>query len=139
MSAAKSKKHRQAVERRRRALKALDKFDPDYLALPDEETRQLTLLITTRDGVEPFMRRMVVLLDGLKVGHTVKVMPFARLRKNPEFALLMAAMKNAVGEGRVYAARNTAFYAASYAYQNSLDYVCELMSYLDRLRKVHDR
>ncbi|HJR08925.1 MAG TPA: hypothetical protein VJ842_16830 [Pyrinomonadaceae bacterium] len=44
-------------------------------------------------------------------------------------------ISQAVGEGRIVAVQNTTFLAASFAYQNSLDYVRELMNYLDRFKR----
>ncbi|HVF50910.1 MAG TPA: hypothetical protein VNA19_12530 [Pyrinomonadaceae bacterium] len=116
------------------SVNILPRFNPAHLALPEEEIRRLALIITTRDSVEPFVRRMVVLLDSLRAGETGEVARISRQSKDEAFVVLMSAMRRAVGEGRVFAARNTAFMAASYAYQNSLDYVCELLAYLNRLR-----
>ena len=59
----------------------------------------------------------------------------ARRRGDAEFAELMSAMSDAVNEGRVMAAYHTAFYAASCAYQNSLDYLRALLDYLDGFRR----
>lgn len=132
-----AKKAKRKIEGRRAGLPAIvrfNHFDPDYLALPSEEIRQLVFYITAHDGVEPFLRRMVVLLDSLFVGETREVARIARQSKDEAFVVLLAAMRRSVEEGRVFAARNTAFMAASYAYQNSLDYLCELLGYLDALR-----
>jgi hypothetical protein len=48
---------------------------------------------------------------------------------------LLAPMSQAAGEERLVAVGNTAFFAASFAYQNSLDYVRDLMKYLDRFKR----
>lgn len=134
MSASKAKRKKPNAKRNLSSGKLFPRFDPDYLALPDEEIRRLALIITARDSVEPFVRRMVVLLDSLRAGDTGEVARVARQSKDEAFVVLMSAMQGAVKDGRVFAARNTAFMAASYAYQNSLDYVCELLAYLNRLR-----
>lgn len=44
-------------------------------------------------------------------------------------------MSDAFREGRAMAAYHTAFYAASCAYQNSLDYLRALSDYLDGFRR----
>jgi hypothetical protein len=122
------------VKGRSRAAKPLFKFNPQHTALPDEEVQWLVMRITTRRGVKPFVRRLVVLIDELKAGRCSKLPRAARRSKDPEFDELMSALSDAVREGRKMAAYHTAFYAASCAYQNSLDYLCELMSYLDKFR-----
>jgi hypothetical protein len=104
------------------------------MALPEDEIRRLVLQITAREDIELFVRRMVILMDALRVGRTSEVARVARQSKDPAFALLMSAMSVAVKDGRILAAHHTAFWAAHCAYSNSLDYLCKLMSYLDRLR-----
>ncbi|HEV2800003.1 MAG TPA: hypothetical protein VGW12_05890 [Pyrinomonadaceae bacterium] len=53
---------------------------------------------------------------------------------------LLAPTAQAAGERRVVAVRNTAFLAASFAYQNSFDCARELLKYLDRFkRRPHSR
>jgi hypothetical protein len=44
-------------------------------------------------------------------------------------------MSRAVEEERFAAAYLTAFLAAHYAYQNSLDYACALVGYMDDFRR----
>jgi hypothetical protein len=44
-------------------------------------------------------------------------------------------MSQAVSKGRIVAVQNTAFLAASFAYQNSPDYVYALESYLNRFKR----
>ena len=87
-----------------------------------------------RSGVEPFVRRMVTLLDDLKLGDGRRLARVAAHRRNPELRTLLSAMSGAVKEGRAMAAHHTAFYSAHCAYQNSLDYLRELLNYLDKFR-----
>ncbi|HVG29068.1 MAG TPA: hypothetical protein VM864_05050 [Pyrinomonadaceae bacterium] len=107
--------------------------------LPDEELRQLVLQIVLRDSVEPFTRQMVVLLDSLKEGKIDEVAHVARQSAGPAFAKLMSALSHAVHEGEFVAARITVFLAAGYAYQETLDYFWDVMSYLDRFREDADK
>lgn len=134
MKLKKASKKKLAAERRPHARKALLKFNPEHTALPDEEVQWLVMRITTRSGVEPFVRLMVEIIDELKVGKDSRLARATRRRRDPEFAELMSAMSNAVRRGRAMAAYHTAFYAASCAYQNSLDYLRTLLGYLDGFR-----
>lgn len=86
--------------------------DPTHVALPDEETRQLVLQIIAREGVAPFVRRMVILMDGLRAGQSGKLAQVARASRDPAYRALMSALTTAVREGREFAAYETAFYAA---------------------------
>jgi hypothetical protein len=106
--------------------------------LPNEELRQLVLQTIYRDGVEPFARRMVVLLDSLKEGKTEAVARVARQSADPAFVKLMSALSDAVREGELVAARITVFLAAGYAYQETRDYFWDVTSYLDRFRADAD-
>jgi hypothetical protein len=103
--------------------------------LPDEELRQLVFQIIIRDDIEPFLRRMVVLLDSLKAGQTDKLAQIARQSKDPSFVRLMSVLSDAVQEGELVAARITVFLAASYAYQETRDYFRDVMGYLNKLRE----
>jgi hypothetical protein len=103
--------------------------------LPLEELRQLVLEIILRDDIQPFLRRMVILLDSLKVGQIDKVAQVACQSNDPSFTKLMSALSEAIKAGEYVAAHITVLLAASYAYQESLDYYWELMSYLDNLRQ----
>jgi hypothetical protein len=103
--------------------------------LPDEELRQLVFQIIIRDDIEPFLRRMVVLLDSLKVGQTDSLAQVARQSEDPSFIKLMYALSDAVQEGELVAARITVFLAASYAYQETRDYFRDVMRCLNRLRE----
>jgi hypothetical protein len=107
--------------------------------LPNEELHQLVLKIICRDSIEPFVRRMVVLLDSLKEGKTEELAQIARQSTDPAFVNLMSALSDAVREGELVAARITVLLAAGYAYQETLDYFRDLMSYLDGFREDADR
>ena len=107
--------------------------------LPLEELRQLVLQIILRDDIKPFLRRMVILLDSFKVGQINGLAEVTRQSKDPAFIKLMSALSDAVQEGEFVAAHITVFLAASYAYQESLDYYWELMSYLDRFRQDENK
>jgi hypothetical protein len=131
----KAGKKKSAAKRRQRAVKPLFKFNPEHTALPDEDVQWLVACITTREGVEPFARLMVKLIDELREGKGRRLAQAARRRGSPEFNELISAMSDAVREGRVTAAYHTAFYAASCAYQNSLDYLRALLDYLDGFRR----
>lgn len=108
---------------------------PNPAVLPLEELRQLALEIIIRDGIEPFLQRMVILLDSLKVGQINKLAEVTLQSKDPTFIKLMSILSDSAHKGELVAARITVFLAASYAYQESLDYYWELMSYLDRFRQ----
>ena len=107
-------------------------FDPQHVVLPPDEIRIIALLSSTRNGVEPFVRQMVSLSESLKAGRASKLAQLARQSKDQSLAELVSPMSQAIKEGRIIAVQNTAFYAASYAYQNSLDYARELLNYLNR-------
>lgn len=107
--------------------------------LPSEELHQLVLNIILRDSVEPFVRRMVTLLDSLKEGKTDEVAHVARQSADPAFVKLMSALSDAVREGEFVAARVTVFLAAGYAYQETRDYFWDVMSYLDGFREDADQ
>jgi hypothetical protein len=135
MKATKTGEKKPAAKRRMRSAKPLFKFNPEHTALPDEEVQRLVARITLRGGVEPFVRLMVEISDDLKEGDGRRLARAARRRGDAEFAELMSAMSGAVREGRAMAAYHTAFYAASCAYQNSLDYLRALLGYLDGFRR----
>ncbi|HYP01112.1 MAG TPA: hypothetical protein VER76_13050, partial [Pyrinomonadaceae bacterium] len=123
-------------EQGRAAMRSLlNDFDPNNLVLSLNEIHLLTLIINTCDGVEPFVRRMVTLSDNLKDGRDDAVARLARDCTDHTLMELLAPMSQAVREGRIVAVRNTAFFAASFAYQNSFDYVHELLRYLDRFKR----
>jgi hypothetical protein len=103
--------------------------------LPLEELRQLVFQIIIRDSIEPFLRRMVILLDSLKEEQTEQVAQIALQSTDPAFVKLMSALSDAIQEGELVAARITVFLAAGYAYQETRDYYWDVMSYLDRFRE----
>lgn len=135
MKVTKASKKKSATKRPPRAAKRLFKFNPEHTALPDEEVQWLVTRITTRGGVEPFVRLMVKVIDDLRPGKGKSLRQAARRGGDAEFTELMAAMSGAVRQGRAMAAYHTAFYAASCAYQNSLDYLRALLGYLDEFRQ----
>ena len=134
MGATKSGGKKRVGKRKSRAHKVYIDPNPANLALPADELRQLVLRIVCRDDVKTFVGRMVKLLDGLKAGCGGTLARVARQSEDRDFGRLVAALARVVKRGDVVAARETAFFAASYAYQNSLEYMLELMRYLDGFR-----
>ncbi|HLL72689.1 MAG TPA: hypothetical protein VK363_14700 [Pyrinomonadaceae bacterium] len=134
MSGTKGGTKKQADKARASMLSLLNDFDPNHLVLPLDEIRLLALLFSTRNGVEPFVRRMVLLSEALKAGRTSRAAQLARRSRDQSLTELLLPMAQAIEDGRVVAVRNTAFCAASFAYQNSLDYLRDLLNYMDRFR-----
>ena len=132
MSETKGKTKHQAA--RAAMLSLLNDFDPHHLVLSHDEIRLLALIISTRDGAEPFVRRMVNISESLKAGRVDAVAKLARQSRDHTLTELLAPMSQAISDGRIVAVRNTAFLDASFAYQNSFNYVRELMNYLDRFK-----
>jgi hypothetical protein len=97
--------------------------------------RRLVSQIVARRGVEPFVGRLLPLLDGLRAGRTGEAARAARLCEDRQFRRLASALSRVAGRGEFVVARNTALLAASYAYQESLDYVRKLLDYLDAARE----
>jgi hypothetical protein len=130
-------------QRRLRAVKALAESEPELtaarLVLPAAKVRRLVLQIILVEGVAPFVRRMVAVIDGLRAGHTLPLTRLARQSGNQPLAELLAPISRAARRGQVAEADETAFYAASYAYRNSLDYLLGLLSYLDGFRRMRAR
>jgi hypothetical protein len=126
---------RQSEKARARMISLLNDFDPEQFVLPLDEIRLLALIISTRDGTEPFIRKMVRLSESMKAGRADAIARLARQNKDHALAQLLAPMSQAAGEGRVVAVGNTAFFAASFAYQNSFDYLRELVKYLDGFKR----
>lgn len=135
MSTAKASKKRRTNRRKLQGDKFFERFDRQ-LALPDAEIRRLAILITNRHAVEPFLRRMALLLDSLNAGQTGKVAQIARRSRDESSRELLSAISRTAKRGHLGTAHTTALLAASYAYQNSLDYLCELLGYLDKLRQA---
>lgn len=78
---------------------------------------------------------MVRFIESLKTGRPIRVARVARRGANLDLVTLVSAISRAVEEGRFTAAYLTAYLAAHYAYQNSLDYVCALTGYMDNFRR----
>lgn len=135
MSETKDTTTQQAARRARAAmLSLLNDFDPEHLVLSQDEIRLLTLIISTREGAQPFIRRMVMISESLKAGRADAGARLMRHSQDHTLTELLAPMSQAMSEGRIVAVRNTSFLAASFAYQNSFDYVRELMNYLSRFK-----
>jgi hypothetical protein len=135
MSETKGRTKQQAERARAAMLSLLHDFDPNHLVLSHDEIRLLALIISTRDGAQPFIRRMVNISESLKAGRTGAVARLTHQSKDHTLMQLLTPMSQAVSEARIVAVQNTTFLAASFAYQNSLDYVCEFMNYLDRCKR----
>ncbi len=135
MTMTKGERRRRSEQARAQMISLLNDFDPDQLVLPLDEIRLLALIITTREGTEPFIRKMVTLSENAKAGRVDAVARLARQNKDHTLTELLTPMSQAAGEGRVVVVGNTAFFAASFAYQNSLDYLRDLMKYLDGFKR----
>jgi hypothetical protein len=109
----------------------------NLIVLPEDELRRLVLEIIHRDDIEPFVRRMVLLIDSLKLNRLDELARVAQQSDDPSFTTLLSALSDAAAQGQTLAAYHTAFLAAAYAYQQSLEHVCEFVSYLDRFRVQH--
>lgn len=120
--------------RGRSSAKARRASDAGGFALPADALRRLVAEITARVGVEPFVARLLPLIDGLRAGRTAETARAARRSKDREFRRLASSISRVAGRGHFVAARNTALLAASFAYQDSLDYVCRFLDYLDAAR-----
>jgi hypothetical protein len=122
-----------------KTAKLTEPIKPNPAVLPLDELHRLVFHTVSRDSIEPFVRRMVVLLDSLKEGKTDEVARVARQSADPAFVKLMSALSDAVREGELVAARITVFLAAGYAYQETFDYFWDVMNYLDRFREDADK
>jgi hypothetical protein len=109
-------------------------FDPDSLALPEDEIRRLVVLTTTRYKIEPFVRQLIRLMDDLKLGRTNNIGKLTRSSRDKSRATLFAAIAETATEGRTLAAYHTTYQAALYAYENTLDHLMAFHEYLDQLR-----
>jgi hypothetical protein len=132
-------KKRRAGKGRRSLAKHLRRFNPDHLALPQEEIRRLAMHSTTGYRIEPFVGQMVRVMDNLKAGRIRKVAALTASKRDKSRATLIAAISNAAREGNTMAAHETAFLAALYAYENSLDHLRAFMRYLNNLRETNPR
>jgi hypothetical protein len=105
------------------------------LALPEDEIRRLVMLTTMRYKVEPFVRQLSRLMDELKAGRTKNVAKLTRPGRDTSRARLYAAISKTVNKGRTMAAYYTAYQAALYAYENSLDHLLAFHEYIGCLRQ----
>src|ERR671917_1181835 len=85
------------------AARSSNPFDILDLAMPDEELRRLVLRVTTDGNIEPFVRRMVRLMESLDAGRRLTAARVAR----DDVGTLLAAVSRAAREGRREAARDT--------------------------------
>jgi hypothetical protein len=130
------------VRKRQRANKGLGSLEKpsklhhsEPLALPEEEIRRLVLLTTARYKIEPFVRQLIRLMDDLKAGQTSGVMKLTRPGRDESRVTLFAAIAKTVNERRTMAPYHTAYQAALYAYENTLDHLMAFHEYLDCLRQ----
>jgi hypothetical protein len=106
-----------------------------YLELPETTIEKLVWDITLHEDAEIFIRRMVIVMDTLKAGNAAAIERMTRQTGRPRYKQLMKAIFKGATSGRLTAAHNTAFYAAHYAYRDSLEYARALLGYMDSLRK----
>jgi len=78
---------------------------------------------------------MVRVMDNIKAGRVQRVTRLTASRRDQSRAMLITAIANAAREGKTLAAHETAFLAALYAYENSLDHLRAFLGYLDGFRK----
>lgn len=105
------------------------------MALPEGEIRRLVMVTTTRYKIEPFVRQLVRLMGDLKAGKTHNIAKHTRSGRDKSRAVLFAAIAKTVNEGRTMEAYHTAYQAALYAYENTLDHLLAFHDYLDYLRQ----
>ena len=74
-------------------------------------------------------------MDNLKAGRIRKVATLTVSTRDQSRAVLITAISNAAREGNTMAAHETAFLAALYAYENSLDHLLAFHDYLDCFRR----
>ena len=132
------RKKRQAGGERRSPAKQLRRPNPERLALPQDEIRLLVARSTTRYKIEPFVRPMVRVMDDLKAGRIRKAARLTVSSRDQSRAILITVISKAAREGKTLAAHETAFLAALYAYENSLDHLRAFLGYPSGFRR-HDR
>ncbi len=93
------------------------------------------MLTTTRYKIEPFVRQLIKLMDELKAGRTQNIAKLTRPGRDESRAILLAAIAKTVNEGWTMAAYHTAYQAALYAYENTLDHLMAFHEYLYCLRQ----
>lgn len=118
-----------------RRTRPLGAANSAHLPLPPEEIRRLVLRSTIGYNIEPFVRRMVRVMDNLKAGRIQRVATLAVSKRDQSRATLITAISDAAREGKTLAAHETAFLAALYAYENSLDHARAFLRYLNGFRK----
>ena len=128
-------KKRLAVKKQAAVAKSSKDFNPDQLALPEDEIRRLVLLTTVRYKIEPFVKQLIRLMDALKGGETNNIAKLTRPGRDSSRAILFAAIAKTVNEGGTMAAYHTAYQAALYAYENSLDHLLAFHEYVGCLRQ----
>lgn len=133
------RKKRQAGKGRRSLARHLRRFDPDHLALPQEEIRRLVHHSTIPSSLKPFVRQMVRVMNNVKAGRIRRVATLKVSPRDSSRAKLITAISNAAREGRKMAAHETAFLATLYAYENSVDHLRAFLGYLDCFRKPASR
>ena len=139
MRATKANKKKRAGRAGRRAVKRSGGFGVGALAMPEAELRLLVFNITARESVEPFVRRMVRLVDSLEAGRTRPLSQMLKRSLNPQDTRLLSALAAEAQSGSIVVARNTALWAAGCAYQNSLAYLFDLLHYLGHFRSTGRR
>lgn len=132
-------KKRQPGRERPSPAKPARGFNSDDLTLPQKKIRQLVVNSTTSYKIEPFVRQMIRVMDNIKAGQIRKVATLSLSRRDQSRAALITAISNAVRKGNTLEAHETAFMAALYAYENSLDHLRAFLRYLDGLRKKTTR
>lgn len=82
---------------------------------------------------------MVRVMENIKAGRIRRVATLRVSQRDRSPAALITAIANAAKGGRGMAAHETAFLAALYAYQNSLDHLRAFLDYLAPFRKSNHR
>jgi hypothetical protein len=78
-----------------------------------------------------FVGWMLQVIDDLKTGRSEAVKKVRRMSRDGRFVAMMKAIDQAVTEGRSTNAYHTAYAAALYAYQESIDHLRYFHPYLD--------
>lgn len=128
-------KRERANKEHRTLGKSSTRLQSEPLALPEDEIRRLVVLTTTRYRIEPFVKQLVRLMDELKAEQTHNIAKPTRPGRDESRAMLFAAIEKTVNEGRTIAAYHTAYQAALYAYENTLDHLMAFHEYLDYFRQ----
>ena len=132
-------KKKVASRTKRSVSRTSPSFDHEHPALPQPEIRRLVICSTTRYKIEPFVRQMVRIMDNIRAGQIQRVVTLNVSKRDRSRAALITAISNAAREGRSMAAHETAFLAALYAYENSLNHLRAFLGYLDGFKKRRHR